>query len=124
MKRQIFLAIFFLTIFCVLPVFAQSEKSEAKPVSKEEYQAVCRADYAGKKIDLNIVNAGINDFMNYIADELGFSYVIDRSVERKPFSMSIEDRPWNLALGEILQTQGLTIQCREQYLLITKKKTK
>lgn len=124
MKKQFIISLLWLAVFCAAPVFSQTERSEEKSVRKEEYQAVCRADYVGKTINLNLVNAGVNDFMNYIADEFGFSFVIDKSVKRKPFSMNIENTPWNRALGEILQTQGLALQCREQYLLITKKKTK
>lgn len=140
MKNQIIIGLFLFAAFCVAPVFAQetssnqetakkpldvwkSIKEKREKVSEEQVKAYCTKDFVGEPINLNVVNADITDILNYITNEYGYDFVIDKSVKVKPVTMKVDNAPWNVVLNEILKANDLAIQCNGQILRITEIKT-
>src|SRR6476620_9926740 len=66
--------------------------------------------YKGEPINLNVVNADIRDILNYITEQYGVNFVIDKSVKPAPITVNVSDVPWNVALDSILRSQGMGIQ--------------
>ncbi len=68
------------------------------------------AGFRGEPINLNVVNADIRDILNYITEQYGINFVIDKSVRSAPVTVNVSDVPWNIALDSILRSQELGIQ--------------
>src|SRR5829696_3600446 len=68
------------------------------------------AGFRGEPINLNVVNADIRDILNYITEQYGINFVIDKSVRSVPVTVNVSDVPWNIALDSILRSQELGIQ--------------
>lgn len=66
--------------------------------------------FRGEPINLNVVNADIRDILNYITEQYGVNFVIDKSVRSAPVTVNVSDVPWNIALDSILRSQELGIQ--------------
>ncbi|MEP6923376.1 MAG: secretin N-terminal domain-containing protein, partial [Pyrinomonadaceae bacterium] len=66
-------------------------------------------NFEGEKINLNVVNADIRDILNYITEQYGVNFVIDRSVKQVPVTVNVSDVPWNVALKSVLDANGLAI---------------
>lgn len=66
--------------------------------------------FRGEPINLNVVNADIRDILNYITEQYGINFVIDKSVKSVPVTVNVSDVPWNIALDSILRSQELGIQ--------------
>ena len=123
MNKQILLILFLLAAFCAVPVFAQeNSEGKQKQVGEEQYKAFCQPDFVGESISLNVVNADIRDILNYITKQSGFEFAVDSSIGRKVASVNIDDVPWNVALGNILEPEELGIQCNGRFFLITTQK--
>ncbi|HYO62324.1 MAG TPA: type IV pilus secretin PilQ [Pyrinomonadaceae bacterium] len=67
------------------------------------------AGFVGEPINLNVVNADIRDILNYITEQYGVNFVIDKSVGAIPVTVNVTDVPWNIALDSILQANRLGI---------------
>jgi type IV pilus assembly protein PilQ len=66
--------------------------------------------FRGEPINLNVVNADIRDILNYITEQYGINFVIDKSVKDVPVTVNVSEVPWNVALDSILRSQELGIQ--------------
>jgi type II secretory pathway component GspD/PulD (secretin) len=123
MKRKNIIGLFLLIFFCAAPLFAQEKaEDEEKQISEERYKAVCKPDFVGESISLNVVNADIRDILNYITKQYGYDFVLDNSVGRKVTSVNIENIPWNIALGNILEPEDLGVECEARFFRITTQK--
>ena len=54
--------------------------------------------FKGEVMDLNVVNADVREILNYITDQYGINFVIDKSVKETPVTVKVKDVPWNIAL--------------------------
>ena len=68
------------------------------------------AGFRGEPINLNVVNADIRDILNYITEQYGVNFVIDKSVKSVPVTVNVSEVPWNIALDSILRSQELGVQ--------------
>jgi type IV pilus assembly protein PilQ len=66
--------------------------------------------FRGEPINLNVVNADIRDILNYITEQYGINFVIDKSVKSVPVTVNVSEVPWNIALDSILRSQELGVQ--------------
>lgn len=66
--------------------------------------------FRGEPINLNVVNADIRDILNYVTEQYGINFVIDKSVKSVPVTVNVSEVPWNVALDSILRSQELGIQ--------------
>jgi type IV pilus assembly protein PilQ len=75
-------------------------------------------NFEGEKINLNVVNADIRDILNYITEQYGVNFVIDKSVKQVPVTVNVSDVPWNVALDSILAANGLGIDIKGSILRV------
>ncbi len=66
--------------------------------------------FRGEPINLNVVNADIRDILNYVTEQYGINFVIDKSVQKVPVTVNVSNVPWNIALDSIMRSQELGIQ--------------
>ena len=66
--------------------------------------------FRGEPINLNVVNADIRDILNYVTEQYGINFVIDKSVKAVPVTVNVSEVPWNIALDSILRSQELGVQ--------------
>lgn len=105
-------------ISCIaLTVFSQ------KTTSQQQGRSYGVPGFVGEPINLNVVNADIRDILNYITEQYGVNFVIDKSVKQVPVTVNISDVPWNLALDSILRSQDLGAQVNGPILRIADSKT-
>ncbi len=78
--------------------------------------------FRGEPINLNVVNADIRDILNYITEQYGINFVIDKSVKSVPVTVNVSDVPWNVALDSILRSQELGIQVNGTILRVADSK--
>ncbi|MGI8642246.1 MAG: type IV pilus secretin PilQ [Pyrinomonadaceae bacterium] len=79
--------------------------------------------FRGEVINLNVVNADIREILNYITEQYGINFVIDKSVKAIPVTVNVSDVPWNVALDSILRSQELGVQVNGPILRIAEQKT-
>ena len=79
--------------------------------------------FVGEPINLNVVNADIRDILNYITEQYGINFVIDKSVRQVPVTVNVSEVPWNIALDSILRAQELGVQVNGSILRIAESKT-
>jgi type IV pilus assembly protein PilQ len=79
--------------------------------------------FRGEPINLNVVNADIRDILNYITEQYGINFVIDKSVGKIPVTVNVTDVPWNIALDSVLRSQELGVQVNGTILRIADSKT-
>jgi type IV pilus assembly protein PilQ len=65
--------------------------------------------FMGEPINLNVVNADVRDILNYITEQYGVNFIIDKSVGAVPVTVNVTDVPWNIALDAILRANRLGI---------------
>lgn len=78
--------------------------------------------FVGESINLNVVNADVRDILNYITEQYGINFVIDKSVQKVPVTVNISDVPWNIALDAILRSQELGVQVNGPILRVADSK--
>lgn len=78
--------------------------------------------FRGEPINLNVVNADVRDILNYVTEQYGVNFVIDKSVKQVPVTVNISDVPWNIALDSILRAQELGIQVNGPILRVADSK--
>ena len=76
------------------------------------------AGFRGEPINLNVVNADIRDILNYITEQYGVNFVIDKSVKSVPVTVNVSEVPWNIALDSILRSQELGVQVNGSILRV------
>lgn len=79
--------------------------------------------FVGEPINLNVVNADIRDILNYITEQYGINFVLDKSVKAVPVTINVNNVPWNVALESVLQSQELGVQVNGSILRIAEQKT-
>lgn len=79
--------------------------------------------FIGEPINLNVVNADIRDILNYITEQYGINFVLDKSVKAVPVTVNVTGIPWNVALDSILRSQGLGAQVNGAILRISEQQT-
>ena len=79
--------------------------------------------FQGEAINLSVVNADIRDILNYITEQYGINFVIDKSVKAVPVTINVSDVPWNIALNSILRSQELAVEQNGPILRIAEQKT-
>ncbi len=79
--------------------------------------------FRGEPINLNVVNADVRDILNYVTEQYGINFVIDKSVAKVPVTVNVNDVPWNIALDSIMRSQELGIQVNGTILRVADQKT-
>jgi type IV pilus assembly protein PilQ len=77
-----------------------------------------QSGFIGEPISLNLVNADVRDILNYITEQYGVNFVIDKSVGAIPVTVNVTDVPWNLALDAILRANRLGIDINGNILRV------
>jgi type IV pilus assembly protein PilQ len=112
-------AVIALTIICTLAIAVAAQKTNAQSQGKMYGDP----GFRGEPINLNVVNADIRDILNYITEQYGINFVIDKSVKDVPVTVNVNDVPWNIALDSVLQAQDLAIQVNGSILRVAEKNT-
>ena len=108
----------FIIISCIaLTAYAQ------RVAPQQEGKRYGDPGFRGEPINLNVVNADIRDILNYITEQYGVNFVIDKSVKNVPVTVNVTDVPWNIALDSILQSQDLGIQVNGPILRVADRAT-
>lgn len=89
---------------------------------REEGRRYGDAGFVGEPINLNVVNADVRDILNYITEQYGINFVIDKSVGAVPVTVNVSEVPWNVALDSILQAQELAVQANGPILRVANSK--
>jgi type IV pilus assembly protein PilQ len=107
-----------LTVTAALAVAVAAQQTEPSSQGKHFGDP----GFRGEPINLNVVNADIRDILNYITDQYGINFVIDKSVGQVPVTVKVNDVPWNIALESVLQAQELGVQVNGNILRIADNK--
>ncbi len=105
-----------ITSCLALAVIAQ----EVKPANQGKMYG--EPGFIGEPINLNVVNADVRDILNYVTEQYGINFVIDKSVKQVPVTINVNNVPWNIALDSILQSQELGVQVNGPILRIAEAK--
>lgn len=79
--------------------------------------------FVGEPINLNVVNADIRDILNYITEQYGVNFVIDKSVKGVPVTVNVTDVPWNVALDALLRANELGVEVQGNILRVATAET-
>ena len=111
--------------FFALAIFASLTAIAFGQVIKPEEQGKRYGDpaFRGEPISLKVVNSDIREILNYITEQYGINFVIDKSVKAVPVTVNVNDIPWNIALDSILQSQELGVQVNDGILRVAEQKT-
>lgn len=110
--------IFALVVISTLSLTAVGQRITVR----EEGRRYGDAGFIGEPINLNVVNADVRDILNYITEQYGINFVIDKSVGTVPVTVNVSDVPWNVALDSILQSQELAVQTNGPILRVASSK--
>lgn len=102
-----------LAALLALPVLAQKTGSQTN-----QGKRYGDPTFVGESINLNVVNTDVRDLLNYITDQYGVNFVIDRSVKQVPITVNVTDEPWNLVLDSVLAANGLGVQINGSILRV------
>lgn len=111
-------AIFALMIVGLFAVMISAQRVE----SQQQGKMYGDPGFVGEPINLNVVNADVRDILNYITEQYGINFVIDKSVKDVPVTVNISEVPWNIALESILQAQDLGVQVNGTILRVAQRK--
>ena len=111
-------AIFALMIISSLAFAVAAQKVEAQQQGKMYGDP----NFVGEPINLNVVNTDVRDILNYITEQYGINFVIDKSVTAVLVTVNVNNVPWNIALDSILRSQELAVQVNGPILRIAQKK--
>ena|SRR5688572_663808 len=78
--------------------------------------------FVGEPVSLNVVNADIRDILNYITEQYGINFVIDKTVKAVPVTVNVNQVPWNVALDSVMRSQELGIQVNGTILRVADSK--
>jgi type IV pilus assembly protein PilQ len=111
MVRSIIIAI---TLVGILTVSVAAQNIEPRQQGKHYGDA----GFVGEPISLNVVNADVRDILNYITEQYGINFVIDKSVKAVPVTVNVNQVPWNIALDSVMRSQDLGIQANGTILRV------
>lgn len=111
--RKVFIAFLLIS---TLSVIAAAQKAD------QQGRMYGDPGFRGEPINLNVVNADVRDILNYITEQYGVNFVIDKSVKQVPVTVNISEVPWNIALDSILRAQELGIQVNGPILRVADSK--
>lgn len=81
-------------------------------------------DFMGEPINLNVVDADIRDVLNYITEQYGVNFVIDKSVgvgaAAPKVTINVSDVPWNIVLDSLLRSNELGSEVNGPVIRIAK----
>ncbi|HLM62258.1 MAG TPA: type IV pilus secretin PilQ [Pyrinomonadaceae bacterium] len=111
-------------VFALMIISSLTLMSVAQTVNPQQ-QGKMYGDpgFVGEPINLNVVNADIRDILNYITEQYGINFVIDKSVKAIPVTINVSNVPWNIALDSVLRSQELGVQVNGPILRIAEQKT-
>jgi type IV pilus assembly protein PilQ len=105
-------------VFAFVIISSLAFAAFAQKTTQEGCKTYGCAGFVGEPINLKVVNADIRDILNYITEQYGINFVIDKSVTSVPVTVNVNEVPWNLALDSILQSQDLAVQVNGPILRI------
>ncbi|MFV0390118.1 MAG: type IV pilus secretin PilQ [Pyrinomonadaceae bacterium] len=112
--------ILFALVLCgILSTFAFAQ--QIKPGNQGKHYG--EPGFVGEPLSLTVVNADIRDILNFITEQYGINFVIDKSVGNIPVTVSVNLVPWNVALDSILRAQELAIEVNDPILRVATAKT-
>ena len=114
------LAFALIILFCLTALVSAQR---VVPAPQQQGKMYGDPGFRGEPINLNVVNADIRDILNYITEQYGINFVIDKSVEKVPVTVNVSEVPWNIALDSILQAQELGVQVNGSILRVASAKT-
>lgn len=103
--------------------YAQTVSPSPSTAPQQQGKRYGDPGFVGELANLNVVNTDIRDILNYITEQYGINFVIDKSVKAVPVTVNVSDVPWNVALDSILQSQDLGVQVNGSILRIAERKT-
>ncbi len=112
-------AVIALMVFSILAIAVAAQRTG----SQQQGARYGDPGFRGEPINLNVVNADIRDILNYITEQYGINFVIDKSVAKIPVTVNVTDVPWNIALDSIMRSQELGIQVNGTILRVADSKT-
>lgn len=103
-----------------------SLKEALDAVSKitEEQQALNRDDRQKQPVTLQFRNAGLKEVLEALGKAAKINFVFDKDVRNDPFSVSLQDKPFDEALNLILNSNSLFAQRASPDLIIISPNTK
>lgn len=122
--RKTFAGIIVISSIALNSATAQTMSSASTTAAPQE-QGRMYGDpgFRGEPINLNVVNADIRDILNYITEQYGINFVIDKSVKAVPVTINVSNVPWNVALDSVLRSQGLGVQVSGNILRVAEQQT-
>jgi type IV pilus assembly protein PilQ len=100
------------------PATAPTLRADDAATPAQQGQRYGQTGFIGEPISLNLVNADIRDILNYITEQYGVNFVIDKSVGPVPVTVNVSEVPWNLALDAILRANRLGIDVNGNILRV------
>lgn len=119
MKNLKLVLLVLLTVCFVGSVLAQ-EKSDNPENQCRNYG---KKDFVGEVITHNFIETDFREFLTYLTDKFGCSFVIDKSVGKVDLTVKIDNVPWNVVLDELLKRSDLGLQIQGFFFRIAKKET-
>jgi type II secretory pathway component GspD/PulD (secretin) len=119
MKNLKFGCLILFTIFWVGNVYGQNLSHKIE----NQCQQLNQKGFEGEKINFNVVNTDLEEFLNSLTDKFGCHFVVDKSVGKVALTVQIDDFPWNFALEMLLNKFGLGLQFKEPIIRIALKET-
>ncbi|MDQ6786512.1 MAG: type IV pilus secretin PilQ [Acidobacteriota bacterium] len=107
----------------IISALTLSVAAQKVAVPNEQGRMYGDPGFVGEPINLNVVNADIRDILNYITEQYGINFVIDKSVKAIPVTVNVSGVPWNVALDSILRSQELGVQVNGTILRVAEQKT-
>lgn len=99
MKIKSLLILNLLILLCAGNLFGQEKNNQCKIFGN--------LDFIGEKISFNLKDTDLNDFLEQLENQIGCKFVVDKSVRPRFLTSEIKDVPWNIALKELLKSEGL-----------------
>lgn len=118
-KSKITISLILLTLFCGVLSFSQESTDGKKKCAK--YETLKQKDFVGEKISFQTVNADFRDILNYITEQYGFDFVLDKSIKTVPMTINAKNIPWNIALDSVLKSQLLRMRIKCGFIFISDK---
>ena len=103
---------------------ALKEALEAVSKITEEQQALNRDDRQKQPVTLQFRNAGLKEVLEALGKAAKINFVFDKDVRNDPFSVSLQDKPFDEALNLILNSNSLFAQRASPDLIIISPNTK
>lgn len=100
------------------------EALEAVSRITEEQQALTRDDRRKQPVTLQFRNAGLKEVLEALGKAAKINFVFDKDVRNDPFSVSLQDKPFDEALNLILNSNSLFAQRASPDLIIISPNTK